>query len=249
VINATQPVQVIGFNPITNIPDVSNADHIEETILPAEVLGKEYLVAPPTSPSGAVKGGHVVRFYGNFDGTTLTYEGSVGGPTTLEAGDVVEIETDASFKVTGSQPFAVGSFMLGGASQGSGSCPNFPCYGDPAFSMSVTPEQFRTDYTFLAPIDYYSNFVDILIPDSATSVLLDGVAVTATETVAAGWKIARVELQSENFAGTGDGSHKVVSDQPVGLQVMGFGHATSYYYPGGLNLEVISEPPVIDIIR
>jgi hypothetical protein len=36
------------------------------------------------------------------------------------------------------------------------------------------------------------------------------------------------------------------SDQPVGLQFMGFGHATSYYTPGGLNLNLISPPPVIN---
>src|SRR6185436_17650705 len=54
VLNSTAPIQVIGFNPITNVPDVANADHIEETVLPAEVIGTEYLVAPPTSPSGVV---------------------------------------------------------------------------------------------------------------------------------------------------------------------------------------------------
>jgi hypothetical protein len=26
---------------------------------------------------------------------------------------------------------------------------------------------------------------------------------------------------------------------------MGYGHATSYYYPGGLNLTVIAMPPVV----
>jgi hypothetical protein len=53
IINANQPVQVIAFNPISNIPDsATNADHVEETVLPAEVIGTSYLVAPPTSASG-----------------------------------------------------------------------------------------------------------------------------------------------------------------------------------------------------
>jgi hypothetical protein len=39
--------------------------------------------------------------------------------------------------------------------------------------------------------------------------------------------------------------HKLSADQSVGLQVMGFGHATSYYYPDGLNLELISDLPVV----
>ncbi len=245
LVQSTAPIQVIAFNPITNIPsDVGNADHIEELVLPAEVIGKEYLVAPPTSPSGVAKGGHIVRIYGNVDGTTLSYEGTApaGAPTSINAGDVVELSaTLGAFKVVGSQPFAVGSFMLGGTLQGTGGmCPDYPCSGDPAFSMMVTPEQFRKTYTFLAPTDYDANFADVLIPDEATTVTIDGTAVTATEVIAPGWKVARVALD-----GSAGGAHTLVADAPVGLQVMGFGHATSYYYPGGLNLNFISEPPPV----
>jgi len=48
VIQATKPVQVIAFNAIANLPDstVANADHLEETVLPAEVIGKKYIVVP-----------------------------------------------------------------------------------------------------------------------------------------------------------------------------------------------------------
>lgn len=241
IVNATEPVQVIGFNPITNIPDIANADHIEEIVLPGEVLGKEYIVTVPTSPSGVVKGGHVVRFFGNVDGTALTYEAKpAGAPDTLNAGDVVEIgPITAAFKVSGNQPFSVGSFMIGGAGQGDGACPNYPCSGDPSYSTMVTPEQFRSRYTFLAPVDYDKNYADILVPDGAT-VMLDGVAVTAGEPVVAGWALARVLLD-----GAAGGAHKLEATAPVGLQVMGFGHASSYYYPGGLNLKIISEPPVV----
>jgi hypothetical protein len=244
VVVATKPIQVIGFNPITNIPNatVANADHIEELILPSEVLGKEYVVTSPTSPSGAAKGGHVVRFYGSVDGTTLTYDVKpAGAPDTLAAGEVVEIApTLTPFKVTGTQPFVVGSFMQGGAVQGSGACPNYPCSGDPAFSTFVTPAQFRKQYTFLAPADYDVNFADILVPDGAT-VELDGAALTTTgEPATAGWTLHRVPLDN-----SGGGAHKISASAAVGLQVMGFGHATSYYYPGGLNLKLISPPVTV----
>ena len=69
----------------------------------------------------------------------------------------------------------------------------------------------------------------------------------ATEVVAPGWSIARVPLDSTSNSLGGSGAHTLTADQPVGLQVMGFGHATSYYYPGGLNLEFISEPPPVII--
>lgn len=245
LVQSTAPIQVIAFNPITNSPDpsVGNADHVEELVLPAEVIGKEYLVTPPSNPSGVVQGGHIVRIYGNVDGTTLTYEGTApaGAPSSIGAGDVIELAaTTSAFKIVGSEPFAVGSFMLGGGLQGAGMCPDYPCSGDPAFSMMVTPEQFRKTYTFLAPTDYDANFADVLVPDAATSVMLDGAAITATEVVAPGWKVARVPL-----SGGAGGAHTLVADAPVGLQVMGFGHATSYYYPGGLNLDFISEPPPV----
>src|SRR5690606_17697452 len=216
-------------------------------VLPAEVIGNEYLVVPPSNPNGVVQGGHVVRIYGNVDGTTLTYDGTppAGVPTTIDAGQVVELAyATNTYKITGSEPFAVGSFMLGGSAQSSdAACPAHPCSGDPAFSMMVTPEQFRTSYTFLAPTDYDANFADVLIPDGA-AVTIDGAAVTATGAVAPGWSVARVPLDS-----SAGGSHRLEADMPVGLQVMGFGHATSYYYPGGLNLELISEPPPPVVVR
>ena len=44
-----------------------------------------------------------------------------------------------------------------------------------------------------------------------------------------------------------NGAHVLVSDKEVGLQVIGYGFATSYQYPGGLNLKGIAPPlPEID---
>jgi hypothetical protein len=33
------------------------------------------------------------------------------------------------------------------------------------------------------------------------------------------------------------------SSPPVALQVLGYGFATSYQYPGGLNLQLVAPPP------
>jgi hypothetical protein len=40
-----------------------------------------------------------------------------------------------------------------------------------------------------------------------------------------------------------NGAHHLESMSQVGLQVMGFGLATGYCYPGGLDLKLISPPP------
>jgi hypothetical protein len=261
----TTPVQVVAFNAISQLPDVTvaNADHMEETVLPAEVIGTKYIVAPPATPNGN-NVGHVVRIYGNVDGTTLTYpEGKPDpmAPDTINAGDVVQIPAlptgqpaagcmtvagncmlNKPFVVEGSQPFAVASFMVGGVLQMPGTDAT-NSMGDPGFSMMVTPEQFRKEYTFLAPVDYLKNFADVLVPTGAT-VNLNGapVATAPTPIGNSGWGSLRLELTPD-----GGGIHKLTTDheQGLGLQVMGFGYATSYYYPGGLNLERISEPPVI----
>ena len=117
--------------------------------------------------------------------------------------------------------------------------------GDPAMSMMVTPEQFRKNYTFLAPADYHENFADVLIPQGA-AVTLDGKALTGTPTKIGNseWGFVRAKLAPE-----GGGVHKIstTDDRGLGLQVAGFGFATSFYYPGGLNLKHISEPPIVDI--
>jgi IgGFc binding protein len=250
IVNATKPVQVIGFNPLTSVPSppvVGSccADHLEETVLPAEVLGKDYLVASPSTHKGT-NSGHYVRFFGDFDGTTLQYRGTPppGGPSTLSAGQVVEIAVTAGFEVVGSMPFALTSIMNSATVQNGCAvgATDPDCFiGDSSMSDVVAVEQYRTDYIFLAPDDFAFNWADVMVPTNA-NVMLDGVALAGTkEMVTPDWSVVRVQL----MGGTTMGAHKLTSDMPVGLQVMGYGHATSYYYPGGLNLTVIAMPPVV----
>ncbi len=251
IIAADKAVQVIGFNPLTTVPSVAIpvpgsccADHLEETVLPAEVLGKHYVVASPSTHTGK-NSGHYARFMGQFDNTTLSYQPSTpaGAPTTLSAGQLVEIDVTAGFEVTADQPFAITSIMKSGTVQnGCTTNPGPDCYiGDSSMSDEVAVEQYRQEYIFLAPEDFAFNWADVLVPTGAT-VQLDGAPLAGiNEVVTPGWSVVRVQLMN----GANKGAHKLTADQPVGLQVMGFGHATSYYYPGGLNLKLISEVPVV----
>ncbi len=182
----------------------------------------------------------MVRFFGNVDGTTLTYEAAApaGAPTKLDAGEVVEIgPVMDGFVVTANQPFAIASVMLGGTKQDPGGT-----RGDPSLTMEVTPEQFRKQYTFLAPTSYLENYADILLPAGA-SALLDGKPLTGKSTAvgSSGWTVVREKLN----AGEKNGAHRLEGTAKVGLQVLGFGLATSYCYPGGLDLALISEAPEI----
>ncbi len=243
VIQATAPIQVITGHPCMNNPaDAPACDHVEETVFPAETLGKHYIVTVPTGPNGTPVG-HTVRFYGNVDGTNLTYHPTIAGaPDTLNAGEVVEIsQLSTDFEVTGDHEFIIGSFQLGGTlvdPMGALSL-NFS-QGDPAESFAVSAEQFRSSYVFLAPDDYSESYVDIAVPAGAT-VTVDGTTASKAASPISGSTFGVLRLK----LGAGvSGAHVLTATAPVGIQVMGYGDYTSYQYPGGLDLQAIAPPPI-----
>jgi hypothetical protein len=255
LVQASAPVQVITGHPCIQIPPTQPAcDHMEESVVPAETLGKDYVVTGPAGPGG-VAVAHQVRFYGNFDNTHLTYNPTAappGCPTTLNAGDVMECGQPAcpatadlsqmsncgitlqDFEVKGDQPFAVATFTLGSwVVDPTGS------EGDPAQSFPTPVEQYRSKYVFLAPDDYRENYVDI-VAKPQTTIRLDGQAVSAERAPvgADAYSVYRVKL------GAGQaGAHVLTASERVGIQVVGYGTATSYMYPGGLDLANIAPPP------
>jgi hypothetical protein len=246
LLSSDKPVQVITGVPCIDFPlDVVACDHVEETVFPAQTLGKHYVVTTPTGPR-ANKVGHVVRLYGNVDGTKLTYKPSApaGCPTTLAAGQVVDCGTEVhdDFEVTGTSEFGVAMFLIGAseADPASGGTALPSSQGDPSQSFAVTVEQYRTRYVFLAPTDYHTNYVDVIAPSGA-KIILDSTDVTGKLTPISGttFLVGRLELVN-----AGDGSHVLTADQPVGIQVLGYGDYTTYMYPGGLNLgEIAPIPP------
>jgi hypothetical protein len=255
LVTASAPVQVITGHPCLYIPPGNLAcDHMEESVFPAETLGKDYVVTRPAGPQGTPVS-HEVRLFGNFDNTNLTYNPTIppGCPTTLNAGQVVECGTGGAcpttvdptrtydcgitsedFEVTGDQPFAVSTFTLGATLVDVNQIE-----GDPAQSSVVAVEQYRTKYVFLAPEDYIANFVDI-VATPATTLTLDNLPVAAPGVPigTTGYSAFRVEL------GAGQaGAHVLTASAPAGLQVVGYGDYTSYRYPGGANLGQIAPPP------
>jgi hypothetical protein len=242
VVHADNPVQVITSVPCQFLPlDTFACDHVEETVFPAQTLGKHYIVTQPTGPFGnAVP--HNVRIYGNEDDTTLTYYPNrpAGCPQTMKAGEAFECaEVSYDFEVTGDKAFGVGMFMLGGARVDPAGMATARPQGDPSQSFAVAVEQYREKYVFLAPIDYNTRFVDIVSgPD--TKIQLDDVDITdkMQPLVGSVFTIGRADLPPTN-----GGVHRIVATRPVGIQVLGYGDNTSFQYPGGLNLAPIAPPP------
>ena len=80
-----------------------------------------------------------------------------------------------------------------------------------------------------------------MLPAGATATL-DGMPLTGTPQPVgtSGWSLVRERLKAGE-----NGAHRLQATAKVGLQVLGFGLATRYCYPGGLDLELISVAPEI----
>lgn len=232
------PLQVIsgisaGFYPTY---DTCCGDHLEETVLPIEALGDEYLVPAPVV-AGAPRH-HTVRLHGIFDDTAVTVEGL--GQYALDAGEVVDLGTvTGDVLLRGDQSFAVTDYMHGEDHVGS---------GDPSLTTATPVAQYRDDYVFYTPGTYDKSYVAV-IAKSGEVVTLDGedIPMGAFEIVPdTEYAVARVEL-CDALGGkpcAGAEVHRATSAAPFGIVVYGVGAYTSYLYPGGLALEPITVPPI-----
>jgi hypothetical protein len=81
----------------------------------------------------------------------------------------------------------------------------------------------------------------VIAAPNGTPLELDGAPVDALPVPIdqTGFSVVRVALDA-----SAGGVHTLRATAPVEVQVMGYGNATSYQYPGGLDLEPISPPPV-----
>jgi hypothetical protein len=228
-IQATGPVQVIGGHECAFVPHNRWAcDHLEESIFPLEAWGRDFTVAA-TQPLRSEP--NVVRILAQRAGTVVRFDPPVTPDATLAAGQVYEFETGQDFRVTGSDSILVGQFLVGQDYTGINTSMT-EANGDPAFSLAIPTEQFRTDYTFLAPDSYSITYLNVTAAVGQT-VSLDGAQVTDWRAVgSSGMQTARVAIRP--------GAHQVLSTQPFGIIVYGFGSYTSYMYPGGLDLRVIN---------
>ncbi len=248
-ITATAPVEVFGGHDCTNIPGSTSAcDHLEQINFPLETLGTDYLVAVPYNKnelSAAAHGRQYVQIVGTAAGTTLTYDGISGEPTSVGAGGVVTFEATTNFRVTATNPIEIGQYMEGQQAFDS-NCKNnlVNNCGDPSLSLAVATAQFRTSYPFTAPQNYLENWVNVIFPAGSTVTITD---TPSTHTIkdtdpgasqigsASGYYVEAVPLCANNLSGC-NGNHTATGTMAFGIEVYGYGSYTSYMYPGGLNL-------------
>ncbi len=207
-------------------------DHLEEQMFPTEALGRRYVVAR-TPPANAEP--DLLRIVATRANTRVTFEpASAHAEVTLSAaGDYVEFEQRESLTVTGTEPILVAQFLVGGDYD--------PARltigrGDPDMVLAVPVDQTRPRYDFVAEPGFPVATAIATVPQG-DALRLDGARVTrAPAHSVAGFDVYYLPVEA--------GAHSIESLRGArfGLVVSGLASATSYTYPGGLDLAPISPP-------
>ena len=228
VVTADKPIQVIGGHYCALIPDgFLFCDHLEESMFSVDALGTHYLINAPVVPTTPTKPA-LVRVIATAADTHLSYDPPHGEfPDAIaNPGEFVELPaTAASFVIAANHKVLVAQYMAGRNLGGDA--------GDPSMALAVPLEQFRSSYRFHAPTSYANNYVDVTAPLEAT-ITLDGDTLELIAIGTTGYGLARRELVSGD-----DGNHRIFGTRPFGITVYGYGQETSYWYPGGLDLNDI----------
>jgi IgGFc binding protein len=244
-VSADQPVQVLTGAPCVNVPDATpTCDHIEESNLPLNMLGKRYMVMAPVAPSGRTR--QIVRIHGIEDETLIEFDPStVHKSITVNQGEVVELdllkdasdETSPDFLVSSAKRFGVTQYMVGNQADPYDPYATGADLGDPSQTFVVPTSRYLKRYVIALPPGFDEHQVAIMAATGA-EVFVDDEAVPSTELRAigaSGLSVARLGALNPSER------HELRSDKPFGVQVYGFGKFTSYMVPGGIDLRAASQ--------
>ncbi|MBW2453941.1 MAG: IgGFc-binding protein [Deltaproteobacteria bacterium] len=260
VIQSDKPIGFMAGQPCMRTPfGVAYCDHGEQMVPPVQALGSEYVGVMYRRRQGEPA---IWRLIGAQDGTQLTWTPDVGGPATLEQGQIVEVITGTPFVVSAQDddhPFLLFTHMAG--SQWSQLSDNGG-YGDVDFVISVPPNQYMSAYVFFADPTYpETNLVVVRSPDDDGNfhdVDLDCAGLLGGWQPVGDYEWTRIDLITGDFQNVGNcstGRHEMSSDGRFGLWVWGWGtpltstftQNVSYGYPAGMNVQPINTvviPPV-----
>jgi hypothetical protein len=200
------------------------AEHIEEQLLPLEAWGKDALCVK-TKPRGPEKDIWLVM--AGEPGTKVTTVPSIkdlDGKVFNKAGEFVRVETEQSFMLSATGKVQVVQFIVSQQQTDA-------FIGDPTMMVVPPKLEFRDNYQVLTAKGYTKNYGSVVRPKGA-KVKLDGQVMPDAEFTAFG--DGTFEYAYAKF---GEGPHAFEGDQPFGLMVYGYGNATAYGYPGGIQLK------------
>lgn len=221
-------------------------DVVHTAVPPTSVFGTEYAAAKFIPVGNAPD---IWRFVGNEDGTMIELQGGGLNQTIeLDAGEVYDLWTSASFWAEGNEPFGLLHLMTGA----SANPPLIPhdCDqpisgpGDPAMGWVYAQENWL--HRYLMPVgrgsdepgaeQWCHNHLTVVAPLEAwASIEVDGLPLPEP-----------LPIGNDDFGyayvPAPPGTHELVAPDGVGVQVdvYGFHHHSSYFYPGGMGLRNIN---------
>ena len=239
-------IAVFGGSRATYVPANAGCcrDHIEEQLFPTQAWGKSYLAA--RAYSGGVAGDFWV-ITARDDNTTIhltkglknlnNNNADIPETITLNAGETYPaFETRTPFEIKADKPISVGQFLPSQAYNKYYN-PDNPSQqiGDPSFILTVPYEQYRSDYDFMVPTKFNTNYLTIIAPKDA-AIQYDGNPITYIST--------REQIGTSDFyvgyIQVQPGVHHMTADVPFGLYSYGYYNMSSYGYPIGLDLKVLN---------
>jgi hypothetical protein len=254
ILSSDKPVGLMAGHQCMYIPDgVLACDHGEQMVPPIRSLGSEY-VGVMHRPRGNEPA--FWRVIGAANGTVLTWSSDVGGPNSLELGEVAVFVTRDPFVVESQDedhPFMLFAHMTGVNYEMS--IPDNA--GDPDSVLSVPPAQYLSHYVlFTDPTYPETNLVVVRkkVDGRFADVDLDCSGPLTGWTSVGDYEWTRADLMTGNFEGVGNcstGRHVIDSENPFGVWVWGWGSSlteaqttgVSYGYPAGMNVTHIN--PVV----
>jgi len=251
-IEADKPIAVFSGHVRTQIPfNAVNAnsggqtsrDHLCEQLSPVNTWGDSVLVIPYKSDSLP----DLVRILSSNDGNVLSINGAT--VKTLNAGEFYEIKSlQGPISIHATSPILVGQY-LHTSKNGLSSPPTQP-YGDPAFSLVFSVEQFDTSYTFMLDQNptFTGNFINIVAdPAGISTMILDGNPIMASPYSASFLPIpgSNYVYAQISFTASQQGAHTIHSAKPFGVTVYAMGPVDSYAFPGGASFYISPEAIVV----
>ncbi len=220
-VTANKSIMVFAGQESAGIQGDCCLDHLEEMMLPKEVLGTDYLAVKSKPRGGEVDLWRIIAAEDNVTLTTDPPLGGVNGVTMAKRGQWVQVATSQSFALHATGKVQVAQYLVsqGATNQGT---------GDPSLMLPVPAERFRDFYVAGAPPGYAENWLTV-IKQAADTVGMAGGTIPQSEFMpigGSGWEYAYVEVTA--------GVHKLAGSGPFGLIAYGYGPAVSYGYTGGM---------------
>jgi IgGFc binding protein len=228
-VTSDKPICVFAGDTEAYVPNgnVQSGNPLMQEQLPVDSWGTQALSLSFAGRSN----GDVYRVLAAYSNTTVTISTTNGVllSTNLEAGTYCETNLDGPVEFESSKPVQVAKFANGWFFDN--------LTGDPC-EILLPPTGFYllTNTVVTLPNDdvtgdFGENHLNIIVPQAAiTNTFVDGATLPLTNFVAfgtSGYYGAQITV-------TNSGPHTVISSQPVGVEVYGFGDYDAYGYFGGV---------------